>query len=117
MQKTSIFWEFCAKKVNFGQFLTKMGITGNLSKKPLGTFLSGLQALTNYKVPEKNNERISRNCVTDKRDSLSLKRLGRETKKFDKRYFEHLRLKMTYIFGQNQANLRMTRNRKLQLQL
>ena len=38
---------------NYGQFLAKMGKTGNFFKKELGTFFSRLQALTNCKVSEK----------------------------------------------------------------
>ena len=62
-----------------------LGKTGIFFKKALGTIFSRLKALTNSKVSEKSNERFSINCVTDKqtnrRDSLGLKRLRRETKK------------------------------------
>ena len=58
-----------------------LGILGQ--NAPFWTFFSRLQALTNFKVSEKCNERFSRNCVTDGRDSLGLKRLRRETKKSD----------------------------------
>ena len=50
----------------FGQFLAKMGETGFFFKKALGTFFPPLQALTNCKVSEKSNERISRKAVADR---------------------------------------------------
>ena len=67
----------------FGHFGPKSPIldSSDFIKKALGTFLSRLQALTGCKISEKSNERFSRNCVTDGRDSLGLKRLRRETKK------------------------------------
>ena len=84
---------FWAKMANFGEFLAKMGKTGNFSKKALGTFFSRLQALTNCKVSEKSNERFSSNSVTDGRthirtdgcESLGLQRLRRETKNVRKK--------------------------------
>ena len=74
-----------------GQFLTVFGQNWqirNFFKKELGTFFSHLQALTNFKVSEKSNERFSSNRVTDGRtdactngrESLGLQRLRRETK-------------------------------------
>ena len=50
---------------HFGQFLAKMGETGFFFKKGLGTFFPPLQALTNCKVSEKSNERISRKGVAN----------------------------------------------------
>ena len=50
-----------------GQFWTvfdQNGQNGNFFKKALGTFFSCLQALTNWKVSEKSNERFSSNRVT-----------------------------------------------------
>ena len=47
---------------HFGQFLAKMAKTLKIIKKALGTFFSRLQALTNCKVSEKNNERFPRRC-------------------------------------------------------
>ena len=52
---------------NFGQFLAKMGEAGFFFKKALGTFFPPLQALTNCKVSEKSNERISRKAVANER--------------------------------------------------
>ena len=84
------------KKVNFGQFLAKIGKMGIFLKKALGTFLLRLKAQTNSKVSEKSNERFSSNRVTyirtyvrtdgrtDGRESLGLQRLRRETKKSGK---------------------------------
>ena len=66
------FWAFWAKMVNFGQFLAKMGKTGIFFKKALGTFFSHLQALTNYKVSEKSNERFSSNSMTDIRTHVRM---------------------------------------------
>ena len=68
--KKTPFWTFWAKMANFGQFLAKMGKTGILFKKALGTFFSHLQALTNGKVSEKSNERFSRICVTNGRTNV-----------------------------------------------
>ena len=52
---------------HFGQFFAKMGETGFFFKKALGTFFPPLQALTNCKVSEKSNERISRKAVANER--------------------------------------------------
>ena len=61
---------------NFGQFLAKMAKTVKIIKKALGKFFSHLQALTNWKVSEKSNERFpqKKRCVrtyeqTDRHDS------------------------------------------------
>ena len=68
-----------AKNLNFAHFGPKQKF---FPKKR--TFFSHLQALTNYKVSEKSNERFSSNRVTDARtngrESLGLQRLRRETK-------------------------------------
>ena len=84
MRKTSIFGH------QFGKFWPKWA-KREFFKKEIGTFFSRLQALTNCKVSEKNNERFSRNCVTNyrmnERDSLGLQRLRWETKKSDKSSF------------------------------
>ena len=66
-EKNLNFWAFWSKMTNFGQFLAKMGETGFFFKKALGTFFPPLQALTNCKVSEKSNERISRKAVADGR--------------------------------------------------
>ena len=70
---------------NFGGFWPKWA-KQEFFQKALGTFLSRLQALTNWKVSEKSNEHLLRNCVTyertDGRDSLGLQRLRRETKNY-----------------------------------
>ena len=61
------FLVILAKKGHFGQFLAKMAKTEKIFKKALGTFISHLQALTNFKVSEKSNERFPRKRVTDER--------------------------------------------------
>ena len=82
-------WSFLAKKGHFGQFLAKMAKTVKIIKKALGTFFWRLQALTNCKVSEKNNERIPRKIVTyvrtNERTRLlrSQRPVGRETKNMD----------------------------------
>ena len=52
---------------NFDQFLAKMAKTVKITKKALGTFFLRLQALTNSKVSEKNNERFPRKSVAYER--------------------------------------------------
>ena len=66
------FWAFWAKMANFGQFLAKMGKTGIFFKKALGTFFSRLQALTNFKVSEKSNERFLSTSVTHSRTDAEM---------------------------------------------
>ena len=66
-----------SQMANLDQFLAKMAKMVKIIKKALGKFFSRLQALTNCKVSEKNNERFPRKrvtyvrtCVrTDRRDS------------------------------------------------
>ena len=67
LRKNAKNLQFWAKISNFGQILAKMGKTGIFFKKGLGTFFSHLQALTNFKVLEKSNERFPSNSVTDAR--------------------------------------------------
>ena len=67
MQKNLHFWAFWPKMAHFEQVLAKMGDTGFFFKKALGKFFPPLQALTNCKVSEKSNERISRKAVADGR--------------------------------------------------
>ena len=70
MRKTSIFGHFGQKWPILDSFWTvfgKMGETGFFQKKSLGTFFPPLQALTNCRVSEKSNERISRYFRTNRR--------------------------------------------------
>ena len=84
MWKTSNFGHFGSKWPILDSFWPKWA-RRKFFKKALGTFLSRLQALTNWKVSEKSNAWFLRNCLTDGgmdgRDSLGLQRLRRETKK------------------------------------
>ena len=62
-KKSSIFGHFGQKWPILDSFWPKQDI---FFKKALGTFFSRLQALTNCKVSEKSNERISRKASADR---------------------------------------------------
>ena len=61
------FLGILAKNGPFWTVFRKMSETGFFFKKALGTFFPPLQALTNCKVSEKSNERISRKAVANGR--------------------------------------------------
>ena len=70
--KTSIFGHL-GQKGPFWTVIGQNGQNGEIYQKTLGTFFSHLQALTNFKVSEKSNERFPRKSVaharTHRRDS------------------------------------------------
>ena len=63
-RKTFKKWHFWPKWPFFDSFWPKMANFWIFFKNPLGTFFYTLKALSNCKVSEKTNERMSRYCVT-----------------------------------------------------